>query len=153
MDRQYTESAYLESIAKFASNVATMSGLTENAALARIVVTDTYRDIKKNHEHFHDADLLNAAEKVCRELGMKIREHIDISQPSETLKFKLFCFESYRKAKNMSEAEAAGVFVQNGVGTYLETAYSVIKTDNYTNVVLDIDIYINAREVAYRPEL
>ena len=67
--------------------------------------------------------------------------------------FKLFCFESYITAKNMREAEVAGVFVQNGIGTYLETVYNVIKTDNHHNIVLDIDIYIKAREVAHQSEL
>ena len=67
--------------------------------------------------------------------------------------FKVFCFESYITAKNMSEVEVASVFVQNGIGTYLETVYNVIKTDNQHNIVLDIDIYIKAREVAHQSEL
>lgn len=55
--------------------------------------------------------------------------------------FKVFCFESYITANNLSEAEVAGAFVQNVIGTYLETVYNVIKTDNHTNFVLNIDIY------------
>ena len=98
-------------------------------------------------------NLINAAKEFCNGIGIVVNDNIDVSQPSETLMFKVFCFESYITAKNMSEAEAASVFVQNGIGTYLETVYNVIKTDNHTNVVLDIDIYINAREVAHQSEL
>ena len=40
MNRQYVKYTYLGNIAKFASNVVMMSGMNENAALARIVVSD-----------------------------------------------------------------------------------------------------------------
>lgn len=153
MNRQYVKYTYLVNIAKFASNVVMMSGMNENAALARIVVSDIYQSIKKNNENYNDEALVNAAKEFCNGIGIVVNDNIDVSQPSETLMFKIFCFESYITAKNMSEAEVASVFVQNGIGTYLETVYNVIKTDNHTNVVLDIDIYINAREVAHQSEL
>ena len=153
MNRQYVRYTYLWNIAKFASNVVMMSGMNENAALARIVVSDTYQSIKKNNESFNDEALVNAAKEFCNVIGIAVNDNIDVSQPSETLMFKVFCFESYITAKNLSEAEVASVFVQNGIGTYLETVYNVIKTDNHTNVVLDIDIYIKAREVAHQSEL
>lgn len=153
MNRQYVKYTYLVNIAKFASNVVMMSGMNENAALARIVVSDIYQSIKKNNENYNDEALVNAAKEFCNGIGIVVNDNIDVSQPSETLMFKVFCFESYITAKNMSEAEVASVFVQNGIGTYLETVYNVIKTDNHTNVVLDIDIYIKAREVAHQSEL
>jgi hypothetical protein len=153
MNRQYVKHTYLGNIAKFASNVVMMSGMNENAALARIVVSDIYQSIKKNNENYSDEALVNAAKEFCNGIGIVVNDNIDVSQPSETLMFKVFCFESYITAKNMSEAEVASVFVQNGIGTYLETVYNVIKTDNHANVVLDIDIYINAREVAHQSEL
>ena len=153
MNRQYVKYTYLWNIAKFASNVVMMSGMNENAALARIVVSDIYQSIKKNNENYNDEALVNAAKEFCNGIGIVVNDNIDVSQPSETLMFKVFCFESYITAKNMSETEVASVFVQNGIGTYLETVYNVIKTDNHTNVVLDIDIYINAREVAHQSEL
>ena len=153
MNRQYVKYTYLGNIAKFASNVVMMSGMNENAALARIVVSDIYQSIKKNNENYNDEALANAAKEFCNGIGIVVNDNIDVSQPSETLMFKVFCFESYITAKNMSEVEVASVFVQNGIGTYLETVYNVIKTDNHTNVVLDIDIYINAREVAHQSEL
>ena len=153
MNRQYVKYTYLRNIAKFASNVVMMSGMNENAALARIVVSDIYQSIKKNNENYNDETLVNAAKEFCNGIGIVVNDNIDVSQPSETLMFKVFCFESYITAKNMSEAEVASVFVQNGIGTYLETVYNVIKTDNHANVVLDIDIYINAREVAHQSEL
>lgn len=153
MNRQYVRYTYLWNIAKFASNVVMMSGMNENAALARIVVSDTYQSIKKNNESFNDEALVNAAKEFCNGIGIVVSDGSNVSQPSETLMFKLFCFESYITAKNMSEAEAASVFVQNGIGTYLETVYNVIKTDNQHNIVLDIDIYIKAREVAHQSEL
>ena len=153
MNRQYVRYTYLWNIAKFASNVVMMSGMNENAALARIVVSDIYQSIKKNNENYNDEALANAAKEFCNGIGIVVNDNIDVSQPSETLMFKVFCFESYITAKNMSEAEVASVFVQNGIGAYLETVYNVIKTDNHTNVVLDIDIYINAREVAHQSEL
>lgn len=153
MNRQYVRYTYLGNIAKFASNVVMMSGMNENAALARIVVSDTYQSIKKNNESFNDEALVNAAKEFCNGISIVVSDGSNVSQPSETLMFKLFCFESYITAKNMSEAEAASVFVQNGIGTYLETVYNVIKTDNQHNIVLDIDIYIKAREVAHQSEL
>lgn len=153
MNRQYVRYTYLWNIAKFASNVVMMSGMNENAALARIVVSDTYQSIKKNNESFNDEALVNAAKEFCNGIGIVVSDGSNVSQPSEILMFKLFCFESYITAKNMSEAEAASVFVQNGIGTYLETVYNVIKTDNQHNIVLDIDIYIKAREVAHQSEL
>ena len=153
MNRQYVKYTYLGNISKFASNVVMMSGMNENAALARIVMSDIYQSIKKNNENYNDEALVNAAKEFCNGIGIVVSDNIDVSQPSETLMFKVFCFESYITAKNMSEAEVASVFVQNGIGTYLETVYNVIKTDNHTNVVLDIDIYINAREVAHQSEL
>ena len=153
MNRQYVKYTYLGNISKFASNVVMMSGMNENAALARIVVSDIYQSIKKNNENYNDEALVNAAKEFCNGIGIVVNDNIDVSQPSETLMFKVFCFESYITAKNMSEAEVASVFVQNGIGTYLETVYNVVKTDNHTNVVLDIDIYINAREVAHQSEL
>ena len=153
MNRQYVKYTYLGNISKFASNVVMMSGMNENAALARIVVSDIYQSIKKNNENYNDEALVNAAKEFCNGIGIVVNDNIDVSQPSETLMFKVFCFESYITAKNMSEAEVASVFVQNGIGTYLETVYNVIKTDNHTNVVLDIDIYIKAREVAHQSEL
>ena len=153
MNRQYVKYTYLGNIAKFSSNVVMMSGMNENAALARIVVSDIYQSIKKNNENYNDEALVNAAKEFCNGIGIVVNDNIDVSQPSETLMFKVFCFESYITAKNMSEVEVASVFVQNGIGTYLETVYNVIKTDNHANVVLDIDIYINAREVAHQSEL
>jgi len=153
MNRQYVKYTYLWNIAKFASNVVMMSGMNENATLARIVVSDIYQSIKKNNESYSDEALVNAAKEFCNGIGIAVNDNIDVSQPSETLMFKVFCFESYITAKNLSEAEVASVFVQNGIGTYLETVYNVIKTDNHTNVVLDIDIYIKAREVAHQSEL
>lgn len=153
MNGQYVRYTYLANIAKFASNVVMMSGMNENAALARIVVSDIYQSIKKNNESFNDEALVNAAKEFCNGIDIVVSDSSNVSQPSETLMFKVFCFESYIAAKNMSEAEVASVFVQNGIGTYLETVYNVIKTDNHTNVVLDIDIYIKAREVAHQSEL
>ena len=153
MNGQYVRYTYLANIAKFASNVVMMSGMNENAALARIVVSDIYQSIKKNNENYNDEALVNAAKEFCNGIDIVVSDSSNVSQPSETLMFKVFCFESYIAAKNMSEAEVASVFVQNGIGTYLETVYNVIKTDNHTNVVLDIDIYIKAREVAHQSEL
>lgn len=153
MNRQYVRYTYLGNIAKFASNVVMISGMNENAALARIVVSDIYQSIKKNNESFNDEALVNAAKEFCNGIDIVVSDSSNVSQPSETLMFKLFCFESYITAKNMSEAEVASVFVQNGIGTYLETVYNVIKTDNQHNIVLDIDIYIKAREVAHQSEL
>ena len=151
MNRQYVKYTYLGNISKLASNVVMMSGMNENAALARIVVSDIYQSIKKNNENYNDEALVNAAKEFCNGIGIVVNDNIDVSQPSETLMFKVFCFESYITAKNMSEAEVASVFVQNGIGTYLETVYNVIKTDNHTNVVLDIDIYIwNCQEMCSR---
>lgn len=153
INREYLKYSYLENVAKFASNVVRMSGMNENVALARIVISDTYYNIKKNDGNLSDEILLTFAKEFCQSIGITVNDNVDVSQPKEVLIFKLFSFESYITAKNMSEKEVANVFVNNGIGTYLETVYNIIKIDNYKNVVVDIDIYINAREVAHQSEL
>lgn len=153
MNKQYSEYAYLEKIVGFATNVVMMSGMHENAALAKIVVSDIYHSIKKNHEIYKDETLINAAKEFCDGIGIASKDNAEVLQPSETLMFKLFCFESYMVAKNMSEAEVANIFVKNEIGTYLETVYSVIGAGDGMDVVIDIDIYIRAREVAHQSEL
>lgn len=152
MKSQYVKYAYLQTAAVFASDVAELSGMHENWALAKTVVSDVYQSIKKNYELFDAASILDAAKKLCDDVGVEANGSACISKPSETLIFKLFCFESYIYAKHMSEAEGARVFVQNGIGSYLETMYGLMRTDS-GSIVLDIDIYIHARQVAHESEL
>lgn len=152
MKSQYLKYAYLETAAAFASNVAELSGMHENRALARAVVSDVYQSIKKDHKLFDAASLLDAAKKLCGDVEAESKGDICASEPSEMLVFKLFCFESYIEAKHMSEAEGARVFVQNGIGSYLETVYDLMMADS-GSIVLDIDIYIHARQVAHESEL
>ena len=74
MNRQYVRYTYLWNIAKFASNVVMMSGMNENAALARIVVSDTYQSIKKNNESFNDEALVNAAKEFCNGIDIVVND-------------------------------------------------------------------------------
>lgn len=134
MNRQYVKPAYLENIAKLASNVIMMSGMNENVALSRIVVSDIYQRIKKNHESYNDEALVNAAKEFCNDAGIVANDNMDVSLPSEILMFKVF----------LCRMELARIF---------ETVYNVIKTDNPMNIVLDIDIYLHSREIAHQSEL
>jgi hypothetical protein len=65
---------------------------------------------------------------------------------SKTLEFKVFCFEAYRAAKNMTGREAMALFKKFGILDYLETCYGVLHTTGRDYIVEDIDLFIKARQ-------
>ena len=68
MNRQYVKYTYLENIAKFASNVVMMSGMNENAALARIVANDIYEKIKETGAEVISDNYGEVDEKMMQKL-------------------------------------------------------------------------------------
>lgn len=153
MECRYRKYAYLDSTVQFVLDVMQITGWSENYALARAGSSAAYKAIKKNYRTLSRDDLLSMARKYVEGEGSASGEPCWVNESSEMLHFKLFCFESYMEAKKMTEEEAVQLFVMYGVGTYLETCYSLIKTDNHINVVVDIDIYIRARKKAQEFEL
>ena len=67
---------------------------------------------------------------------------------SKTLEFKVFCFEAYRKDKNLTGREAISLFQKYGVLDYLEACFDVLHTTGRAYIVEDIDGFIDARKNA-----
>ena len=153
LERRYKKYAYLDSVAQFVLDVMKITNWTENYALARVVSSETYKLIKKKYVSLSAKEISELAISFCKPNYSISKDFCTTNESSEMLHFKLFCFESYIEAKGISEDDAVKMFVIHGVGTYLETCYSIIKTDNHVNVVLDIDIYIQAREKALQSGL
>ena len=153
MERRYKKYAYLDCIAQFVLEVMLITDWSENYALARVVSSETYKLIKNNHTILSSNDVAELARTFCKSNRSISDEKRQTKELSEILHFKLFCFESYVEAKGINEEEAVKLFVMHGVGTYLETCYTIIKTDNHVSIVLDVDIYIQAREKAHQSEL
>jgi len=153
MERRYKQYAYLDCAVQFILEVMLITDWSENYALARVVSSETYRLIKKNYSSYSSDEIFELARIFSKSNRNISEDNRHINKLSEMLHFKLFCFESYKEAKGLSEEETVKLFVMHGIGTYLETCYAIIKTDNHSNIVLDIDIYIQAREKAHQSEL
>jgi len=67
---------------------------------------------------------------------------------SNTLAFKVFCFEAYRAEKKLTGFEAMEPFKKYGVLQYLEKCYDVLHTTGRDYLIEDIDLFINARKSA-----
>lgn len=65
---------------------------------------------------------------------------------SDTLAFKVFCFEAYRAEKNMSGFEVMNLFKKYDVLNYLEKFYDVLHTTGRAYIIEDIDSFIEARK-------
>ncbi len=64
---------------------------------------------------------------------------------SDTLAFKVFCFEAYRTENKLTGRETMELFEKYGVLSYLETCYDVLHTTGRDYLIADIDEYISAR--------
>ncbi len=64
---------------------------------------------------------------------------------SDTLAFKVFCFEAYRIENKLTGRETMELFEKYGVLSYLETCYDVLHTTGRDYLIADIDEYISAR--------
>jgi hypothetical protein len=67
---------------------------------------------------------------------------------SETLAFKVFCFEAYKAEKRITGREAMNLFKKYGVLDYLDACFDVLHTTGRAYIIEDIDIFINARKNA-----
>lgn len=61
---------------------------------------------------------------------------------SDTLEFKVFCFEAYRAEKKLTGKEAITLFKKYGVLDYLATCFDVLHTTSRDYIIQDIDIFI-----------
>lgn len=64
---------------------------------------------------------------------------------SDTLEFKVFCFEAYRAEKKLTGKEAITLFKKYGVLDYLATCFDVLHTTSRDYIIQDIDIFIKNR--------
>ena len=65
---------------------------------------------------------------------------------SEKLKFKTFCFEMYRAAKDMTGFDAQELFEKYSVFEYLDSFYDTLHTMGIEYIINDIDEYIELRK-------
>lgn len=65
---------------------------------------------------------------------------------SDTLKFKTFCIEQYKKEHNISGQKALELFTAYHVFHYLDSFYDVLHTTGAKYIVEDIDLFIQARQ-------
>ena len=67
---------------------------------------------------------------------------------SQTLEFKVFCFEAYRADKKLTGRETMNLFKKYGVLEYLGACFDVLHTTGRDYIVEDIDVFIDARKKA-----
>ena len=65
---------------------------------------------------------------------------------SKTLKFKTYCFELYKTAKQLKGREAQELFDRYHVLSYIDKVYDVLHSTSDSYIIDDIDVYINARK-------
>lgn len=65
---------------------------------------------------------------------------------SDTMKFKVFCLESYKQEHNMSGKEALDVFKRFDVFDYITSVYDDLHSYGQKYIVLDIDEYLSVRQ-------
>ena len=101
MERRYKKYAYLDCAAQFVLEVMLITDWSENYALARVVSSETYKLIKKNHATFSSNEVAELARTFCKSNRNNSGEKHQTKKLSEILHFKLFCFESYMEAKGI----------------------------------------------------
>lgn len=65
---------------------------------------------------------------------------------SNTMQFKVFCIEQYKKEHNMTGAETVKMFKKFGVFDYLGSFFDVLHSTGAKYIVEDIDMFIAARQ-------
>lgn len=63
-------------------------------------------------------------------------------------KFLIFCMEQYRSAKNLTGKQVANLFREYGIYEYIVSCYEALHTTGENYIINDIDLYIEARQVA-----
>ena len=63
-------------------------------------------------------------------------------------KFLIFCIEQYRTAKNLTGKQVAELFREYGIYEYIVSCYEALHTTGVNYIINDIDLYIEARQVA-----
>ncbi len=63
-------------------------------------------------------------------------------------KFLIFCIEIYRPAKNLTGKQVAKLFREYGIYEYIISCYEALHTTGTNYIINDIDLYIEARQVA-----
>ena len=63
---------------------------------------------------------------------------------SKTLRFKTYCFEIYKTAKNLNGCQTQQLFEKYGVLSYIYKVYDVLHSMSDSYITDDIDIYINS---------
>ena len=67
---------------------------------------------------------------------------------SEEGRFLIFCIEIYRSAKNLKGKEVIQLFQKYNVCEYIMEYYGALHTTGTNYIITDIDLYIEARQVA-----
>ena len=70
------------------------------------------------------------------------------SSMSKEGRFLVFCIEIYRSAKNLKGKEVMQLFQKYNVCEYIMECYDALHTTGENYVINDIDLYIEARQVA-----
>ncbi|MBE7065413.1 MAG: DUF3791 domain-containing protein [Ruminococcaceae bacterium] len=65
---------------------------------------------------------------------------------TDTLEFKVFCFEAYRNEKKMAGRDVKSLFKKYGVFDYIDNCFDVLNTQGRAYLVADIDMYNDARK-------
>lgn len=63
-------------------------------------------------------------------------------------KFLIFCMEQYKSAKNLTGKQVANLFREYGIYEYIVSCYEALHTTGVNYIINDIDLYIEARQVA-----
>ena len=67
---------------------------------------------------------------------------------SEEGRILIFCIEIYRSAKNLKGKEVMQLFEKYNVCEYIMSCYGALHTTGKNYIINDIDLYIEARQVA-----
>ena len=71
-----------------------------------------------------------------------------VSSMSKEGRFLVFCIEIYRSAKNLKGKEVMQLFQKYNVCEYIMDCYGALHTPGENYIINDIDLYIEARQVA-----
>ena len=63
-------------------------------------------------------------------------------------KFLVFCIEIYKAAKKLTGKETISLFKRYGVFDYVLSCYEALHTTGTNYIVEDIDLYLEARQLA-----
>lgn len=63
-------------------------------------------------------------------------------------RFLIFCIEQYKSAKNLTGKQVAKLFREYGVSEYIVSCYEALHTTGVNYIINNIDLYIEAIQVA-----